>query len=1041
MFRASSQICAVVFLVITGTVVSSGQDILITELMAVRSAAFRDDDGDASDFIELYNAGSTAEDLGGYFLSDDCALPFKWTFPAGVVIAPGEFRVVWASEKDRHDLCCDLHTNFRLVETGECLVLSDPTGEQVHLYGPYAPQELGNSYGLAMAGGLDRQVRHHFSRPTPGAENVAGAPELTPPPVFSDPSGAYPPGLVVDLSMEVPVAGTEIRYTLNESVPAQGSTLYTAPVAISGDVVVAARAFQPGLLPSKPIFRHYITLADNVLDFSSTIPIAVCTTLGRKIPGTTSCGNGPYTPGRFLVFKPGEGEGRARLTDDAYFAHRVGYRRRGNPNYSCGRIKFYFNMEFRDRENKDDDEEIFDFANHSDFAMWGPYEVDGTFLRNPIAFWMSREVGQWAPRTQFLETFLHSPLQGGQGALTMSSYWGVYVLMERNKRGGGRIDVNRLDVKDNEEPDVTGGYILQRDRIKFDDVGTSAGGHNNIVIEYPKRPTDSQRDYITDYLRDAIKSLDPFIGSQEDAELVDFRSMMDHHILNWFMKNVDAFRLSTYMYKPRGGKLFFGPMWDIDRSMGSTDPRSVTPEGFHNDNVWDAGTRYFEDPGPPGDGGFIGSWYGRLFDNEEPVGNSPWARAYRSRWRELRQGPLNTAHIFAQIDAWARVLREPAARNFARWPDTFPRSGGHSGAVDHLKNWLNDRAAWIDGAFLPMPQLTPSGGPTEPGTRIEISVEDKTAQVFYTLNGPDPLQDDRSPAPEATEYEEPFVVNENTRVRVRSRISGVWSGMVEEFFFTHPVSLVVSEVMFNPISRPEDSRSHSVYEFLEFHNPGDQPTNLEGVVLDRPHFEFSQGDITTLGPGGYLVVARNVDAFVERYGSAGIAIAGQFFGSLKDSRQAIKVKGPAGEILMDFEYEGEWHPAANGQGHSLVFRNPTVPPEWWNRRTSWRASLDLDGSPGREDSRLDDRRLQGDLDGNGLLDITDVIRLLINIFGQPEDPCNTAEGNLTLQDTDGDGALTENDALRLLRYCFLGEEPPVKGLECTSFSGCAPACN
>ena len=167
----------------------------------------------------------------------------------------------------------------------------------------------------------------------------------------------------------------------------------------------------------------------------------------------------------------------------------------------------------------------------------------------------------------------------------MSSYWGVYVLMERNKRGVGRIDVNRLDPGDNEEPDISGGYIIQRDRIKFDDVGISANGYSNIVVEYPSKPTTAQRNYIQDYLGDAIGTLNPNMGSQANSPMIDFQSLLDHHILNWYCKNVDALRLSTYMYKPRGGKLFFGPMWDIDRALGGNDPRAVSPTGFHNDNI------------------------------------------------------------------------------------------------------------------------------------------------------------------------------------------------------------------------------------------------------------------------------------------------------------------------------------------------------------------------------------------------------------------------------------------------------------------------
>ena len=79
-------VCVVILLAATG--VLGAQDVLITEFMARRSNTVLDDDGRRSDFIELFNAGSTAADLAGYFLSDDCGNPFKWTFSGGDVDCP-----------------------------------------------------------------------------------------------------------------------------------------------------------------------------------------------------------------------------------------------------------------------------------------------------------------------------------------------------------------------------------------------------------------------------------------------------------------------------------------------------------------------------------------------------------------------------------------------------------------------------------------------------------------------------------------------------------------------------------------------------------------------------------------------------------------------------------------------------------------------------------------------------------------------------------------------------------------------------------------
>ena len=56
--------------------------VVINELMASNSTIL-DPQGDADDWIELKNTGTTAIDLSGMYLSDDRANPLKWQFPTG----------------------------------------------------------------------------------------------------------------------------------------------------------------------------------------------------------------------------------------------------------------------------------------------------------------------------------------------------------------------------------------------------------------------------------------------------------------------------------------------------------------------------------------------------------------------------------------------------------------------------------------------------------------------------------------------------------------------------------------------------------------------------------------------------------------------------------------------------------------------------------------------------------------------------------------------------------------------------------------------
>jgi hypothetical protein len=122
---------------------------MITEVMADNDGSHLDENGDASDWIELHNPDALAVNLTGWHLTDSAGSPTKWTFPSGVVLEPGQFLVVWASSKNRTSNPARLHTNFSLSANGEYLALVSPGGAaRVSEFAPAFPAlEEGESYG------------------------------------------------------------------------------------------------------------------------------------------------------------------------------------------------------------------------------------------------------------------------------------------------------------------------------------------------------------------------------------------------------------------------------------------------------------------------------------------------------------------------------------------------------------------------------------------------------------------------------------------------------------------------------------------------------------------------------------------------------------------------------------------------------------------------------------------------------------------------------------------------------------------------------
>ncbi|HMO86485.1 MAG TPA: lamin tail domain-containing protein, partial [Lacipirellulaceae bacterium] len=127
-------------------------DLRITEFLASNDDGLQDVDGDSSDWIEIYNAGPTAVDMGGLHLTDNANNKTKWKFPAGSMIEAGGYRVIFASNKNGIRGNGELHTNFALSAGGEYLGLIAADGVTViDQYAPQFPPQFEDvSYGRAM---------------------------------------------------------------------------------------------------------------------------------------------------------------------------------------------------------------------------------------------------------------------------------------------------------------------------------------------------------------------------------------------------------------------------------------------------------------------------------------------------------------------------------------------------------------------------------------------------------------------------------------------------------------------------------------------------------------------------------------------------------------------------------------------------------------------------------------------------------------------------------------------------------------------------
>ncbi len=227
---------------------------LLNEIMAANGSTIVDPDfGAFADWIEIYNTGEEAVDLGYFTLTDDIQDPVKWSIPPGTILEAGGYMLFWADGRDS-----GVHTNFRLSRDGEEVALYDPDGRLVDMV-RFGDQAADASFGRT-ADGVPEWA--FFQQPTPGHMNegvsVPSAMQA-PVPRFSQPGGRFEGPQEVALSSPEPAA--EIRYTLDGSKPQADSPLYAEPIEVTETTVVRARAFADGLLASS-ISTHTIIIGE-----------------------------------------------------------------------------------------------------------------------------------------------------------------------------------------------------------------------------------------------------------------------------------------------------------------------------------------------------------------------------------------------------------------------------------------------------------------------------------------------------------------------------------------------------------------------------------------------------------------------------------------------------------------------------------------------------------------------------------------------------------------------------------------------------------
>jgi hypothetical protein len=410
--------------------------------------------------------------------------------------------------------------------------------------------------------------------------------------------------------------------------------------------------------------------------FTSPLPLVFIDTNGRQIP------DDPKIPAKMgIVWKP---SGEMNSTRDP-FNHYDGFitiEIRGSSSQMFPKKSYGF--ETCDEAGQDIDFPLLGLPEEEDWIFYGPYS-DKSLIRNALTFSLSQPLGRYSSRVRFTELFLNN------------KYQGIYLLMEKIKRDKVRVDIAKLNPDETSGEDLTGGYIVKIDKT------TGSGGEgwhskyqnsnvNPTFYQYEVPADDEivpeQKAYIQNYIsafEDAVYN-QKIEGPGNYREYIDIPSFADYILVSELTKNVDAYRLSTFLHKNKNGRLIAGPIWDFNLAFGNAN--------YHN--AWLAHGFQIQAK-------MESDHWGNPFWWEELWVDTVFVNFLKCRWNRLRETHWSNVRIFEVADSLVNELGGAAGRNFERWPvlgqyvwPNYYVASSHQDEMIWMKKWIENRLWWLD---------------------------------------------------------------------------------------------------------------------------------------------------------------------------------------------------------------------------------------------------------------------------------------------------------------------------------------------------------
>lgn len=789
----------------------------------------------------------------------------------------------------------NLHTNFRIDNEGETLILTNPAGQLVHSVDLPAMQR-DYSFGNYPDGSGEN---FYFSGPTPGQSNAGGAHfrGYASLPEFNLPGGFYEDSVQVELRN--PSRLEKVYYTLDGSEPDQTSDLFTGKLVLTATSVLRARKYTDGYFPSKTLTQTYL------VDEHTTLPVLSLATApdnlwddqrGIYVEGTNGitgyCSSTPRNwnqdwerpvslefydenrqPGFQIDAGVKIGGGCTRLyaekTLALYFRSEYGYSKLNYPVFPEKQITEYNNLNLR---NAGQD--------------WYRAMLRDGLLQMIIKDRMDIDWQAFRPAILFLN----------------GEYWGIHNIREKHNEhylaANHGIDPDAIDI-------LSGNMNIKQG---------SAADYQALINFIETHDISQAANY--EYVRSQM----------------DINEYLNYQIAEIYFANIDWPGGNIKYWKPQTpGSKWRWIIFDLDLGFGAH------PYGQYSSNtlatVTSPNQTYYANP----------SWSTFLF--RKLLENENFRNDFIQRYCAHISTTFDVNRVLPMLDSLTALISDEVPRHLNKWPASLSLGNNWQEHLQIMRDFATYRPLMARNHIRDKFNLSGTARmyfrvqPAEAGeillNTVSVTSQSGDAVVMRTV----PIDLTVKPASGWR-----FIEWQGAVQSVQPSVSFVPAATDTILAVFTPINSQSSNIVINEINY-NSAPDFDTEDWLELYNNSGTNLDISSWVLSDANEDnrFVLPTRTTVFADSFLVLCRDTTAFRSLFPGVD-NIAGNFDFGLSNGGETVRLFDASQNLIDSLTYQDEWPwpQSPDGDGPTLALKNPDLDN---SKAANWAASSGH-GTPG-----------------------------------------------------------------------------------------------